>query len=123
MNKILTLCLLFFVFQVHAQYLESGAPLPGVVVAHVPKSSGSYLGTPSVVILANGDYLASFDFFGPQCSSDKVHVYRSADKGKTWHFFDGAGGYFLGRIICCGYGCVCTGRTWIRPQSIDQKVY
>lgn len=99
MNKILTLCLLFFVFQVHAQYLESGAPLPGVVVAHVPKSSGSYLGTPSVVILANGDYLASFDFFGPQCSSDKVHVYRSADKGKTWHFLTELADTFWGGLF------------------------
>lgn len=83
----------------HAQYLESGAPLPGVVVAHVPKSSGSYLGTPSVVILANGDYLASFDFFGPQCSSDKVHVYRSADKGKTWHFLTELADTFWGGLF------------------------
>lgn len=86
MNRIWTLCLLFIVFQVNAQYLESGGTLPGVVVAHMPKSSGKYLGTPSIAILANGDYLASFDFFGPQCTSDKVHVYRSSDRGKSWRF-------------------------------------
>lgn len=60
--------------------------VPGTVVAHSPKSSGKYLGTPSIVILPNGDYLASFDFFGPKSSTDVVHVYKSSNKGASWQF-------------------------------------
>ncbi|NGM62148.1 exo-alpha-sialidase [Sphingobacterium sp. SGG-5] len=60
--------------------------VPGVVIAHSPKSSGKYLGTPSIVILPNGEYLASFDFFGPKSTSDVVHVYKSLDRGVTWQF-------------------------------------
>lgn len=60
--------------------------VPGVVVAYSPSSSGAFLGSPSIVILPNGDYLESHDFFGPQISVDTVHVYHSSDKGKTWNF-------------------------------------
>ncbi len=102
MNRIWTLCLLFIAFQVNAQYLESGGALPGVVVAHVAKSSGTYLGTPSIVVLSNGDYLASFDFFGPECTSDKVHVYRSSNKGKSWQFLKELEDTFWGGLFVVG---------------------
>lgn len=102
MNRIWTLCLLFIAFQVNAQYLESGGALPGVVVAHVVKSSGTYLGTPSIVVLSNGDYLASFDFFGPECTSDKVHVYRSSNKGKSWQFLKELEDTFWGGLFVLG---------------------
>ena len=31
--------------------------VPGVVIDHSPKSSGKYIGSPSIAILPNGDYL------------------------------------------------------------------
>jgi len=81
--------ILFFVLMAlgaKAQHDRSYKKAPGVVVAHAPKTAGRYLGTPSIAILPNGDYLMSFDFFGPGCTSDIVHVYRSSDKGATWKF-------------------------------------
>jgi hypothetical protein len=60
--------------------------VPGIPIVHSPKSSGKYLGSPSIIILPNGEYLMSFDFFGPGCTSDIVQVYKSSDKGKTWNY-------------------------------------
>ncbi|MBN2295271.1 MAG: hypothetical protein JXM70_22765 [Pirellulales bacterium] len=56
----------------------NGVEVPGVVVAHSPKSSGEYLGSPSIAILPNGDYLASHRGYGDS------HIYRSTDRGVTW---------------------------------------
>lgn len=61
--------------------------VPGVVIDHSPASSGSFIGSPSLVILTNGDYLASHDFFGPRsrCSQNGTTViFRSRDRGQTW---------------------------------------
>jgi len=60
---------------------------PGVVIDHRPAASGLYLGSPSLAVLPNGDYLASHDFFGPK--SDEFGrpasvIFRSADRGQTW---------------------------------------
>ena len=70
-------------------------PPPGVVIHHTPASSGTYIGSPSICILPNGDYLASHDLFGPE-SNEHVRatgrLYRSSDKGVTWKHerdFDG----------------------------------
>jgi len=61
--------------------------VPGSVVAYSPASTGIYLGSPSLAILPNGDYVASHDTFGPQ-SSEWVQavsrIYRSSDKGAHW---------------------------------------
>src|SRR4051812_28468776 len=45
---------------------KNKARVPGVVIDHVPPSSGLYVGSPSIAVLANGDYLASHDYFGPK---------------------------------------------------------
>ncbi|WP_145290423.1 hypothetical protein [Pirellulimonas nuda] len=61
--------------------------VPGTVVNHFPRSSGEYVGSPSIVILPNGDYVASHDRFGPSSSfntSSKTEVFRSTDQGLTW---------------------------------------
>src|SRR5512138_3152415 len=46
--------------------LSPGPRVPGVVIDHRPASSGLYIGSPSLVVLTNGDYLASHDLFGPK---------------------------------------------------------
>jgi len=86
MKKLFILFLLIAALNANAQNERIYPKIPGVVVAHSPKSSGKYLGTPSIVVLPNGDYLASFDFFGPKCTSDVVNVYKSSDKGASWQF-------------------------------------
>ncbi|PIY36264.1 MAG: hypothetical protein COZ06_36460, partial [Armatimonadetes bacterium CG_4_10_14_3_um_filter_66_18] len=50
----------------------------------------TYLGSPSLVRLANGDLLATHDYFGPGCPRNHeaeehlTSVYRSSDDGATW---------------------------------------
>ena len=61
--------------------------VPGVVVAYSPASSGKYIGSPSLAILPNGDYVASHDFFGPESNEHKratSKIYTSSNKGKSW---------------------------------------
>ena len=61
--------------------------VPGVVIDHSPASSGLYIGSPSIAVLTNGDYVASHDFFGPKSdehTSARSAVFRSADRGQSW---------------------------------------
>ena len=60
---------------------------PGIVVNHVPKSTETYIGSPSLCILPNGDYIASHDLFGPKANTGKMGttlIFYSHDKGVTW---------------------------------------
>lgn len=57
---------------------------PGVVIAHSPAKSKQYIGSPSLAILPNGEYVASHDFFMAGDNGDTTHVYASTDKGATW---------------------------------------
>ena len=61
--------------------------VPGVVIDHSLASSGLYIGSPSLAVLTNGDYVASHDFFGPQSGefqSARSVVFRSSDRGQNW---------------------------------------
>jgi hypothetical protein len=63
-----------------------GAP-PGVVIDHVPAASGTYVGSPSITIFPDGEYVASHDFFGPKTKEHEsaiTAVFRSSDRGATW---------------------------------------
>lgn len=65
----------------------SAPPPPGVVVDHQPASTRQYIGSPSIAILPNGDYVASHDFFGKgstETESAVSRVFRSTDRGKSW---------------------------------------
>ena len=65
---------------------EIPAP-PGVVIDHQPAATRQYIGSPSIVILADGAYVASHDFFGPgstQSTSAVTRTFRSTDRGQTW---------------------------------------
>lgn len=61
--------------------------VPGIVINHSPASSGRYVGSPSIVILADGTYVTSHDYFGPKANHEKSPssvVFSSTDRGKTW---------------------------------------
>src|SRR5436190_9379178 len=61
--------------------------VPGVVIAHSPASSGIYIGSPSLVVLPDGRYVATHDEFGPESTENSqgvTRVFRSADSGRTW---------------------------------------
>lgn len=66
---------------------EPSPKVPGVVIDHIPASTGVYIGSPSIAILPNGDYVASHDHFGPKTKEHEsalTAVFRSADRGRTW---------------------------------------
>lgn len=61
--------------------------VPGIVINHLPASSGIYVGSPSLAVLPNGDYVASHDEFGPNSTEyirGVTRIFVSQDKGQTW---------------------------------------
>ena len=60
------------------------APPPGVVIDSSPAETRSYIGSPSIAVLSNGDYIASHDFFGPGSSNNRSAVFGSSDRGAAW---------------------------------------
>ena len=76
--------------------------VPGVVVAHSPQASGIYIGSPGIVILPEGTYLAKHDEFGPgsvERRSAVTRVYRSADRGRSWEHVAEVDGLFWANIF------------------------
>ena len=66
---------------------ERSAKVPGTVISHSPASSGLYIGSPSIAVLTNGDYVASHDFFGPNSHEHERAtslVFRSSNRGTNW---------------------------------------
>ncbi len=65
------------------------APAPaGVIVDFCSLDNGKYIGSPSIAVLPDGSYVASHDEFGPKSAEYKsavTLVFRSTDKGATWH--------------------------------------
>ena len=92
-NRILSMAVLYLVGSVGAWAASAAPSVPrfepvlGVVIDHSPASSGLYIGSPSLAVLPNGDYVASHDFFGPNSGefhSARSVVFRSSDRGRTW---------------------------------------
>ncbi len=108
------------------------ALVPGVVVDYSPKSSGKFLGSPSIVVWTNGDYIASDDNFGSVTT-----VFKSTDRGATWQtlgtisgqdwstlFVNNGALYLIGSSgVNGGYGSTVIRRstdegvTWTTPAS------
>jgi hypothetical protein len=57
---------------------------PGLVIDYSPAASQQYIGSPSLVVLSNGEYVASHDLFGPGSTGDCTRIFRSRDRGATW---------------------------------------
>ncbi len=76
--------------------------VPGVVIAHSPAASGIYIGSPGIVILPDGTYLAKHDEFGPNSTEGTnaiSHVYRSTDQGQSWEHQARVEGLFWANIF------------------------
>lgn len=76
--------------------------VPGVVITHSPAASGQYIGSPSLAILPNGDYVASHDFFGPKSTehtSAVSRIFGSSDKGTTWRQLAEIDGQFWSKLF------------------------
>lgn len=122
--------------------LRVWAAPPGVVIDYSPASSGLYIGSPSIVILPNGEYLASHDFFGPNSKEHEAPnsvVFSSADRGATWKktatlaslfwaglFVQGEAVYIMGtdrhhgRIVI--RRSADNGRTWTEPTEAAREL-
>ncbi len=62
--------------------------VPGVVIDHSPASAKRYFGSPTIVILPDGNYLAAHDFYGPNTTSKTcatTAVFLSTNRGRSWH--------------------------------------
>lgn len=76
--------------------------VPGVVVAHLPAAGRVYIGSPSVAVLDNGDYLVTHDLFGPGSTEHRsavTRVYRSSDRGATWSRLGDVQGAFWSTVF------------------------
>jgi hypothetical protein len=120
--------------------LCTAAP-PGVVIDHQPAPTGQYIGSPSITILKNGNYVASHDLFGPKSTqgvSAVSRVFVSTDKGRTWsktaEFSDQFWSNLFvhrGKLYLMGctneYGrpvirrSLDNGRTWSEPSYLRQE--
>ncbi|HLT87887.1 MAG TPA: sialidase family protein [Sphingobacterium sp.] len=116
--------------------------VPGQIVCYEPGASQRYIGSPSLVILPNGDYVASHDFFGPQSTEWQqatTRIYTSSDKGKVWRFLTEIHGAFWsslfvhkGDLYLLGpdrhHGTVLIrkstdgGQTWTQPTNRENGV-
>ena len=57
---------------------------PGVVIDFEPASTKRYVGSPSIVVLPSGEYVASHDLFGAGTVSDTTELFVSRDQGRSW---------------------------------------
>jgi hypothetical protein len=76
--------------------------VPGVVIAYSPAASGIYIGSPGILIMPDGSYLAKHDEFGPRSTertSAVSHVYRSTDRGQSWEHLARVDGLFWANIF------------------------
>lgn len=90
---------LLFGFPCVAQ--ETSTP-PGIVVNHISKETGRYIGSPSLCVLPEGTYIASHDEFGPRSSeyrSAQTFVFQSKDKGLTWEKIAQIDGQFWSNLF------------------------
>jgi hypothetical protein len=72
------------------QTTKSYSYIPGTVIDHLPKSSGLFLGSPSICIMPNGDYIASCDLNSIDgtnitiVNTPQTLIFKSIDKGMSW---------------------------------------
>lgn len=112
---------------------------PGIIINYIPGSTGKYIGSPSICILPNGDYIASHDEFGPKSTeykSAQTLIFKSSDKGKSWAKISQINGQFWSNLFLLkgdlyimgtnkAHGNVVlrksidNGKTWTNPYNAD----
>ncbi len=84
---LLLIGLLFLGLKTDTAFSQAAPTPPGTVVDYIRATAGIYFGSPSLVILPDGSYLASYDEFGPKSNNEKsptTHLATSTDRGATW---------------------------------------
>ena len=114
---------------------------PGVVVAHSPKTSEIYLGSPSLAVLQDGTYIVSYNESGPATKGypNETLVYSSEDEGLTWSHISTISGqtwsglftlggelYIMGtkgpQLQCYIRKSTDGGRTWSTPSDSSNGI-
>lgn len=102
MNKnVLSFISLILALSLGVQAQQKEHP-PGIVINHIPKSAEKYIGSPSICVLPNGDYVASHDEFGPKSTEFRsaiTHIFTSSDKGNTWEKIATIDGQFWSNLF------------------------
>lgn len=108
--------------------------VPGAVIDHIPASSGTYVGSPSIAVLPSGDYVASHDNFGPSTKGDTTVVFGSHDRGQTWQKLSVVQGQYWASLFTHGGALYLLGtrpgeiairrsndggRTWTEPKDAE----
>lgn len=86
----------------HSAATAVSESIPGVVIDHVPATTGTYVGSPSIAILPDGSYVASHDFFGPKSNeyqSATTAIFSSPDRGATWREISRIDGAFWSNLF------------------------
>jgi len=84
------------------QLNEQSPKVPVVVVDYIQASTKTYIGSPSICILENGDYVASHDHFGPSSTENQqalTAVLKSSSKGKSWRKISEINGQFWSNLF------------------------
>lgn len=100
MQKILLISIVLFPI-LFAKGQNNSRP-EGVIIKHIDSETQKYIGSPSICILPNGDYVVSHDEFGPKSrefESANTYIYRSKDKGLTWQDIAQINGQFWSNLF------------------------
>ncbi len=91
-----------FFLTITLQLTGQNYQVPGVIVNHIPASTKTYIGSPSLTILPKGDYVVSHDHFGPGSTEHEralTAIFRSGDKGLTWQKISEINGQFWSNLF------------------------
>lgn len=91
----------FFANAVNCQP-DSPTSVPGIIISHQPEKSRQYIGSPSIALLPNGNYVVSHDLFGPNSSFQVAaitKIFHSKDKGKNWKKVSEIRGCFWSKLF------------------------
>lgn len=133
MMSALPLCV-YCLVAVLTGYGDEPGKVPGVVIDYQAAETGQYIGSPSIAILPNGDYVASHDVFGPKSQFNRTRVFGSNDRGRSWQHLGDMEGAFWSTLFVhrdalyligasARYGATVIrrsddgGRTWTTPKD------
>lgn len=92
----------FFLCFIFLQLCAQQKKVPGIVVDYIAASTKTFIGSPSLCILPNGDYVASHDHFGPGSTEYQqalTDIFKSSDKGKSWKKISEINGQFWSNLF------------------------